>query len=43
MFKGIYYALNVYDMDGNLLNPQNLEKQLQWIVDDVTRLETSGL
>ncbi len=34
MRQGLYYKLDVYDLEGRPLGPQTLEKQLQWIVDD---------
>lgn len=42
MHKGAYFAVSVYDVDGNLLNPQNLEKQLQYIVDSVKQEESTS-
>lgn len=35
--QGLYYVLDVYDVEGNPLNQQSLEKQLQWIVDDADK------
>ena len=37
MRRGVYYVLDVVDSSGNLLTPQSLEKQLQWIIDDADK------
>ncbi|KAI0232984.1 Carnitine O-palmitoyltransferase 1, liver [Lamellibrachia satsuma] len=34
---GIYYQLDVFDVDGLPLSAQSWEKQMQWIVDDADR------
>ena len=39
MRKGIYYKLEVYDVNNVPLSPQSLEKQLQWIMEDADKHE----
>ena len=34
---GIYYQVDVFDVDGLPLSAQSWEKQMQWIVDDADR------
>jgi len=35
--KGFYYKVDVYDALGNILTPQNLEKQFEWIIQDADK------
>ncbi len=39
MRKGVYYKLDVFDVNNVPLSPQSLEKQLEWIIHDADKHE----